>query len=455
MISKSKSQSRPARLLCLLPSTFIEVQEAERRNWRKRLPFGGDIDKESTRIVMERHKKLEVSKELKTRTVTKVNNRKEMKIRIKKCLHKNRVLEGTLSDIIKWVNEEISVKSIRITDKQSFNIPNKLQYSFDEEGDIDAHGNFIAFQGYSTAIPFNKGESVNIKSSIILIQSAVLSYARAFSIYSQDCDQFINCLEEYKRIVTQYIKTNQQYENTLKNLNRNLYNLKRHKHAIRPSFYLRPTTNEIWEATNEYFLKLSSECIENLERLSSVDISSNGLSLLNMFAVNRLSAILRALRYCRDNDINYYTFQVFIRDNRKEYLAMLRNSADNRDGALGVYPEIREVEYLLSLRKENIISEINNLCTMLTNEQTQDFNTWQQELSLEKKVEAIAKQNHELVAQIKERILNNPVAKTTNDKIIIDEYRTYISSLKKRKGVQLTDKQCSTDYSRNAIIISQ
>jgi len=443
---------RSVSLIPRLPPSIIEIKEERRGGWLKNLPFGGEIDTEPIRIEKQKDRRLKEERkvEIEVKKFMKVSNRREMKIKLKRCLQKNKKLEAKLSDMIKWISEGTKVTSNITPIKQIFNNTTKVKHLLDKEE--EACYILEEPQGRSTVIPFNEKEDLELRLFMATMQNKIVTYASTFSIYSPDADNFINCLEEYKETVKQNIRTTQKYESCLKRFRYDMHLHKLQQRANEPSYYLKTPIHKLWSKPNVYFVSLSSKLIDQLQELSTIDTSFASFPFLNMYAINRLSAILRALRYCRDENINYDLFQAFIRKDHKKYLAMMRIPGGN--GVVRTYPNSSEFEYLLSLKKENLVNEINYLCTLIITGGTQDFSSYQKEQLLKKEIEATVKRNLELEEIMRERMLNRPITKRKYSQNTINESRKYIDSIKKKKELELIDKQCSTGYTNKAITIS-
>eukprot|EP00826_Nyctotherus_ovalis_P042015 TRINITY_DN4284_c0_g1_i4.p1 TRINITY_DN4284_c0_g1~~TRINITY_DN4284_c0_g1_i4.p1 ORF type:complete len:451 (+),score=52.46 TRINITY_DN4284_c0_g1_i4:145-1497(+) len=438
MIYKSNKCSHPfSRKSHQSPFGSIEVIGGG-KDIRNNLPFFGELDEELEEIEDEKYNGME-----ETKRHTQTTSKFQRHIQVEKCLRRNKRLEAKLSKALNWIIKAEISKSQDITAKRIINSPNKIQPLPDRAGDIDRQSRLEDSLSYPQTLSFSQGESHVMEPNIATIQDAIIAHARTFNIYRHDADQFIICLEEYKNAVKNYVSCTLSSEKAFKRFKKSLQLQrvlqKRLDRSIKNYFKL--AEHECWNSFTDYFLLLTPDIISDIQKFMGAYVHTAELPLLNMQAVNRLSAILKALKYCQDEDINFDLFQNFIKLHTIDYL----QSAQKSDSSSQLYPGNAEFPYLLALRREEIMEELRGLCGALQGPVEVVGDCAREEI-LEAELHSIAQGNGELKARIRKRIESERLDKRTRDKGLINSYEKYMLTLKKKKEEPLSDNQCSTEY---------
>eukprot|EP00826_Nyctotherus_ovalis_P048810 TRINITY_DN5791_c0_g1_i24.p1 TRINITY_DN5791_c0_g1~~TRINITY_DN5791_c0_g1_i24.p1 ORF type:complete len:398 (-),score=77.27 TRINITY_DN5791_c0_g1_i24:13-1206(-) len=191
----------------------------------------------------------------------------------------------------------------------------------------------------------------------------------------------VDALEKYKRLAVKYVRRYYRKENPLEQL-RNLLLKVRNTHITEANSlnandnpveaqekhnqrrkYIRTRYKHLWTQLNLYFLQPNQETKSSLLHFQSVQYHNNlPIQFLNMFAVNRLSAIAKMLQYCADNGTTVAEFM----DDRtyqkvKARLKRAEEAVLMGDAKEVVCPSLEEVDFLLSLGKENVADAIGVL----------------------------------------------------------------------------------------------
>lgn len=419
-------------------------------DWKKNLPFFGDIDSDSAKYNTEDTPKLVIKPEVPSFIrVTPIIDKNTKKRRAQKQLRKNMKIHAKLSKLLIWLNKEATTiipQIMEVTDDSSTSQINKVLSIITEDESINTGNKHNQSISHLIHMFSKKRGDIIEKLNIVNLQDEIISYALMFDIYSQDGQDFIKCLEEYKTIVKYYLKEASEFENGLKKLKHTLTLNKflQNKHKTSKKDCKLVDGNTVWNALDDYFPSFIPEVVSELQNLSKVEQSDKVQPLLSMYAVNRLSAVLRALKYCTDADINFDTFQSYIRDNVAKYLKSVEASQEVMVGSFMKYPDTTDFEYLLSLKREGLIEEINRLCKMLIDGQLENCISEKEEETLKLELSKISERNRESELMIAERILNSkkisPKMKTEQ---ILQNYSKY---MKKKKEDISTFNRDSTEY---------
>jgi len=136
-------------------------------------------------------------------------------------------------------------------------------------------------------------------------------------------------------------------------------------------------STRIWKRMDCYFSLSYISLINDLIHLQEIDL--NFPQTLNMFAMNRIAAILKMIQYCKDNDIELKDFQKSrvsqkIRGWHKmaKIAAVTHNSRTESTGKRNYmdkkgmcYPLIDELKYLLAIKEDKLMDEIVMLKSLL------------------------------------------------------------------------------------------
>lgn len=432
------------------PTSLIEVIEGEQsKNWVSKLPFCGILEDESLDIEKEETKR--ITRELANSKLPLQNNNPKIKLRMQKCLRKNKKLNAKITNTLCWIDKEASEIKSNTTDKRKINLSMQLYTIPDHIESLCKVGDTTSS---SARLSFSQGESYVMKPNIVTIQEAIVSCASTFDIHVQDPEYFIDCLEEYKAVTRKYLRKPSEYEVAFRRFRRNIMLHRCHQKQNETSINkcYRYSNNDWWNKTSDYFLYLTSETNSALQELFSFTTSHHDFPFLNMFAVNRLSALLRALKYCRDKDINFDNFKELINGNQQPYLRSLGKNSYR--GYFTIYPNKNEFYYLLSLKREDIPNEINILCSMLSG-RGGDLFVSEEEKALEDMIERQKGKNLELGKRMMKRMKAKKVlTREAEKRSLINSYEKYMSTINKKEEI-LSDNRCSTEYTDKKITVLQ
>lgn len=438
MIYKSNNHSHPfSRRPHQSPFGSIEVIGGG-KDIRSSLPFFGELDEELEEVESEGHKGLEESKGQAQKA-----SKPQRRTNLEKCLRRNKRLEARLSKALNWIIKAEISKGQDITAQRTISSPNKIQPQSDRAEDIDRQSRLEDSLSCPQTLSFSQGESQAMELNIATIQDAIMVHARAFNVYCHNADQFIGCLEEYKNIIKTYANRTLNSEIAFKRFRKSLGQQRalqrRLDRSIRNNFKL--AEHERWDLFTEYFLLLTPDVISDIQEFMGTYVHTGEFPLLNMQAVNRLSAILKALKYCQDADISFDLFQRLIKLRGAEYVQSTLKSK----GYSQLYPGTLEFPYLLGLRREEIVEELGKLCEALQSP-VEMAGECEREETLEAELCKTAQGNGELKRRIRKRIESGRVDRRSRDKGLVDSYEKYMLTLKKKKEEPLSDNQCSTEY---------
>jgi len=406
----------------------------EGREWLKNLPFEGEIE-EGSRITDEETKSPIQMKPKKTRKI----NKQQMKIQVKKCLYINKKLNAQLSEFLSLIKEGAIINSKIATN--SYNAQDNTATLISGVKESKTESNFDESLDYPLTTIISKGESSIVKPNIVTVYNSIISHASKFNLYYQDFDQFVISLEKYKKEVKKFLNRSSEHNVKFKKFKTRLQLCKvQNKTSLRS--YSGSAENKCWNALKSYFVSLSSDIVNSFQELGTSPIDTINFPFLDIKAVNRLSAILRALIYCSSRNISYDIFKVYITNHPHEY-AKERNPTKT-------YPNLSELEYLMSLESNKLFAEIGKLCATLLEERNL-LN--KQEETLEMEIKRMRKRNDELKKTVTEAILNKAIiGKRMENRDLLDSYKTYIQTYKKKK--EEIDNCCSTEYSDKRTVIT-
>lgn len=440
------------RLSLSLYSTFepIEVIRGESKNWMSRLPFCGALEGEPPETEREEWKIITVKP--RTNKLPLPNNNPKTKLRMQKCLRKNQKLSAKITNTLSWITKEAIKMKNDITDKRKFNRSKKLIQSHIAPGHIESPCKLKDTSSSSTTFPFSQGESYMMEPNIVTVQEAIISCASTFDIHTQDPEYFIGCLEEYKTITRKYLRKPSKYEMTFRRFKRDLTLHRSHQKQNETSIskYYGCTYNDWWDKANDYFLCLTPEINTTLQGLLYFATPPSDFLFLDMFAINRLSSLLRALKYCREKDITFDNFKELVSNQRQVYLRSLGKNSNRKYSV--TYPNACEFHYLLAVKHEDVADEISILCNRLLG--GGNLFVSEEEEALEDLVEKQTRRNTEIGEKMMKRMASKKVLiKEAENKSLIASYGKYMSTLKRKKEEILNDNRCSTEYTDKRIMV--
>ena len=119
--------------------------------------------------------------------------------------------------------------------------------------------------------------------------------------------------------------------------------------------------DKIWDNTDAYFSSVPHHVIEQNKFFGDINFPQ----ILNMYAINRLSAILKMVQYCDDNGILYCEFKEGRILQKVLGLYKMKNADSFAKDSEYFYPSPTEMEYLMSLEPKKILDEISRLKIIL------------------------------------------------------------------------------------------
>lgn len=218
----------------------------------------------------------------------------------------------------------------------------------------------------------------------------------------------IQILEEYKTAINRLVDRFEQ-----KNMELTIERLKAYKKRSKLSkkrtakimkcIGEKKDTEKVWDKLNAHFEYSPSYILEQLQETPEEELQFS--SLLNLHAINRLSAIAKMIQYCKENKIELKQFKEGRTPQRIKgwhkmskitaitYGPIMESYQDTYlDNKGRCYPLLSELDYLMSLNPSAIGEEITRLKVMLNKQK--DCNKPDKELELER----ISMHNKELLA---------------------------------------------------------
>jgi hypothetical protein len=400
------------------------------REWLKNLPFEGEV-KEDARSADE-----EVKTPIRPKRTWR-DSKRQMKVRVQKYLHKNKELNFQISEFLNLVNENIINKHKTMSpynsSKESTDFVNSVK-------EIKVENSFDGALTNPSIAVYNKEESIIMVPNIVTIKNSIISHASRFNLYYQELDQFIICLEKYKKKIKRYLRRSLECSAQFRKFRRDLLFCKDMQDPFLGTC-MGSAEEKCWKELKKYFTALQSDVVIGLKELDMSSSSIDNFPFLNIRAVNRLSAILRALKFCSDKSITFDTFKTYITNHVREYLKERR--------AEKLYPNVTELEYLRSIKNNMLTNEIADLCAALIEEHR--LPNFEQEEILEMEAEIIKLRNDELKRKVTERILSRAIVdKRVENKDLLENYEEYIQIRKRKK--EETENCCSTEYIDKRIV---
>lgn len=260
-----------------------------------------------------------------------------------------------------------------------------------------------------------------------------------------DLKQLIHALENYKAAVAK-LSDSLELEGVLSGL----------KAKVRKSRYLpngrstspvqtsqanlrKRTQNEserVWARVDDFFLGITQEVVTDLERLNAASLrtDSGKAGLLNMYAVNRLAAILKMIKYCNDMRIDLPTFHTIAVDHRLNGLKLARGANVAVTASYFIAPG--ELKYLAALPAE-LDSETARLASLLLS--TEQNAGERDNAELKERLRKVAQRNVELRSRMMGRITaRREVPRPLPDSSGLEKkYRQLIPAMKRRRAKEL------------------
>jgi len=252
----------------------------------------------------------------------------------------------------------------------------------------------------------------------------------------------IQILEEYKahinRLTEKYKEKNMELTiEKLKAFKKRLKLSKKRIPKIGKTLGEKKDPEKVWDKLNTYFETPSSYVLQELQQKGEDELPFT--SLLNLYALNRLSAIAKMLLYCKQNNILPQQFGEGRTPQRiKGWHKMTKITAitygplmdSYKDSYLDnkgkCYPLPNELNYLLSLEPSSVPEEITRLKLMLTSQV--DYTKSQTEIELQH----ITTKNKQLLHSLMERVEEPKIVLSYNDVRMQEKYKEIIPAMKRK-----------------------
>jgi len=288
-------------------------------------------------------------------------------------------------------------------------------------------------------------------------KEVVLDLFKSWKVSSASHKSVIDAMENYKKLVTKYVRRFYRKENSI-DLLRNLLSKAKNDYIVgtgssqgseslvehNGSKKRNKKQQHIWTYLNLCFMDINEDIKSILQKLrNSNSTSEMNTYLLNMNAINRLSAIAKMLQYCLDNGTTVAEFmdnrtyqKIKARFKRIEETALLTGAAKEK-----IYcPSLDEIPFLLLLGKDNVESTFNTL----KNNVTSFIST--STLNREEELKAVSERNKKIMSKLNERI--NQAKEIPQIEISPIVYRKRYKKIKrkrKRKKQKVEDSESDTN----------
>ena len=278
-----------------------------------------------------------------------------------------------------------------------------------------------------------KANSIELWENLETENSILLETLKDWSFFSTNHKIAVKSLTKYQKLIRKYIKKYTSKEDIfaefyeLLNGLKHAYLDKKHhmdkrkcnklkggeepKKGIR-RFKKKDKSRNIWTQLNLYFLKLDKKVKDNFDKLMT--FTSNELSngkFLNMFAINRLSAIAKMLDYCNDTKSSIKEFMSGRTYQKLRAHFKQIEELDIKDEINHLTcPSLDEVPFLTSIEYEQLPEIIESFKNMLSYYNEPDYmKKYNDEL------ETITQNNKELIYKIQQRMMEPEKTSSTSD----------------------------------------
>lgn len=268
-------------------------------------------------------------------------------------------------------------------------------------------------------IPTRRMTDEELRVKLESEKSVLLDLLKDWATSRATHKNIIGAIENYKKLVKKYIRRYHRKDNPIEQLHllllkaKNAYITEANSSNVTEDFietrgkYLSKRKNikkrdkDIWAQLNLYFMGIGENIKTTLNTLTtSLPQPEPCIQFLNMFVINRLSAIAKMLQYCLDNGI---TVAEFMEDRTYQKIkARLKRIDEVSSGGIeALYcPSLDEIPFLLSLRGENIENIINGLKSSITFQHTSITSPRSEE-----ELKIISDKNKNIVRNVIEKII--------------------------------------------------
>lgn len=283
----------------------------------------------------------------------------------------------------------------------------------------------------------------------------ILRLVAALSLNSDEVSNLVSCLEEYKKAAADWAREVFGFERSLKTLRCALAECKQSQHFFEDYYEHRKCAQAkkkrrakcSWDIFSDYFIKLDQRFLQSFKDLGRTPASSQPTPLLNVHAVARLLAILKAFAHCRENNIRFDEFlKLIVPEEQKRYsMPFKRTYRRKKQKSVSYYPDAAESEYLLTLQGAPLKQELERLCRMLL-EAGESGEQSKEEKELAEQMISIANANASVKKVIIERMKNYKKS-CSKGKYNNSLQRCHNLELKRKKEEGTPSYFCSTEDS--------
>lgn len=337
--------------------------------------------------------------------------------RLRKCQDKSRELEARISKTLHWIAAAAKEKHPACK--------HLSQPLLSVEGAAPLCGSKKNLE---------EEAALALKIELAALQKEIEACINAFIILSTNTVYVIQLLEKYKKLVKTYARSLFKYENGVKGLK--IY-FSTHKMYQKQKEFPKKGYKRIHtlyqEAFSDYFLFLNGAFFSKYKNLSKIQYLAYDCPVFNMHAINRLSAILKALKYCQDYYIKFNIFQREIQLNANGYLRKLRKSCTKEKDGIKIYPDKKELNYLAQLQEGELYAEVSMLCKLIVESKLGEIESTQ-EKSLDHQIREIRRANEEMIDNILIKVVQRGKATELDGHMkLILKSETLVSELRRRK----------------------
>jgi len=371
-----------------------------------------------------------------------------------------------LAELQKMPSEEhkepeiIRIDSPIPTPRQSFDMSNNFICPTAVARKIDSQLSCIPskllYEPKSEALQNKKSSTL----SLMHLRESVLSHCKSWDFYSANTTEYIQALEDYKDAIAENAKNSYKFENSLKLFKERIKICKaqQKRQACGPEnkeqnkIYdddFASTGLDFWQNIDSFLMRITPDLMDTFVRFNNGSPLLNDDSLckpqeqfLNLYAVNRMAAILKVYKYCNDYSCELSKFQDRVKANGNSYLLENATEATMKDEKY--YPKASEFDYLLGLDSKKIYEEIDKLRELiLKNETPSQMN--EKEAELAKKAALISEQNQIIQSRIKARALNQKKILIKEDKsktsLVSKKYQQMIPAMKRKHNTLIQEEE--------------
>ncbi|MDR3737200.1 MAG: hypothetical protein P4L10_16925 [Acidobacteriaceae bacterium] len=307
------------------------------------------------------------------------------------------------------------------------------------------------------ATPNGLREKKGVIGKLNELHQTVVRYARMWDC-KMEAEGFIRALEEYKTVAVKQLRGGFEFENIIDALKVKIKKCKfqqgqlarRSKSAsgrlTQPNFQSDKGQSDpahVWGQVDHYLMGITPEVLDDFGRLDRVGLGHlHSPKLLSMYAVNRLAAILKMVKYCQDTQIDAYTFRAQAEALSKVGLRLPQTRGVTAGKSYMVDPG--ELAYLVGLSVDQLHNETIRLKALLlmSGEPNKAPESQVAEPEIEGKLQALARRNAELREKVRARVLFQRKAKdcVPDTSVLERQYKQLIPTMKRKRARDLQEE---------------